>query len=278
MALRGFQVRSISLPSRLHTLKSTKIECQLQKLKSWHNPSSLSPTAPVTSETVQSGLLSLAGLCNSLSEIDTTKQSLEDSLENSIELIDSCNAIKETILMIRDNVQSLQSALRRKGCLDADIQHHISSYLCFRKKMHKSVQKSVKKLKNLKHSNADGNFWKFLTGYAVALFSSVLELLSRPVTKQGSWSLVSRLMLAKSSASARENSAGNEMGRVDFAVRSLQGRIRDKSVTGFDVQLVQKGLKNLDDAMEGIEIGLERSFRSLVEIRVKLLNILTDRL
>ncbi|KAK4429467.1 hypothetical protein Salat_1247200 [Sesamum alatum] len=281
MAVSQLHFRSISLPSRL---QPTGFESELQKLKSCV----LSNAVPVTSEGIQSGLLGLAELYNSVQELTqspATQQSLvlqhqqdgksvEDALEGSVELLDSCSTIRELVQMMRENVRALQSAFRRKGLDYSSIQNDINSYLCFRKKMNKCVAKNLKKLKNLEIKNGsndtDQSFIKALrevTGLNAAVLKSVLMFLSWPTAKNGGWNLVSRLMLNKSVSSVKEHSVVSEVGCVDLALNSSNSKV---------VVDVQRSLQNLDDRVEGIEVGLERLFRQLLQTRVALLNILTD--
>ncbi|KAL0351681.1 UNVERIFIED_CONTAM: hypothetical protein Scaly_1556800 [Sesamum calycinum] len=272
MATLQIHSRSISLPARLHPVNPTSFDqVDLQKLQ-------VSKTAvPVTSEGIQSGLLGLAELYNSVQELAQPRRdvkTIEESLSGSVELLDSCTAIRELFQMIRENVQALQSALRRKG-LDSSVQSDISSYFCFRKKMNKSVAKTLKALKNFESRNGNSgsfdNVFREVAGVTVAIFRSILVFLSSPTSaRSGGWSLVSRLVVAKPVA---ENGAVNEVGSVDFALSSLQGKLRSNGAKAVDVQ---KRLQNLEAVVEGFEGGLERVFRQLVQSRVTLLNILTD--
>ena len=55
-----YHLRSISLPSRLHHPHSIKIESELHKLKTWETL--LVSPAPLSAETVRTGLVGLADL------------------------------------------------------------------------------------------------------------------------------------------------------------------------------------------------------------------------
>lgn len=272
MAVSQIHVRSISLPSRLHPINSTGFEAELQKLKS--------ATTCVTSDTIQSGLVGLAELYNSIDELTqspSTQQSIKDSrsieeaLEGSVVLLDSCSTIRELVQIMRENVRALQSALRRKG-LDSGIQNDVASYICSRKRMNKCIKKGLKTLKNSENKiNASSvdeeslmRALREVHGLTIAIFKSALLFFSSSAIKSGGWNLVSRLMINKSA----DHSVVTEVGCVDFAVNDL--------LRNGDKQMVQKSLQNLDSCVEGIEAGFERMFRQLLQSRVNLLNIVTN--
>ncbi|KAL3638982.1 hypothetical protein CASFOL_016889 [Castilleja foliolosa] len=260
MAPSQMNFRSISLPSRLHPINSTGFESELQNLNSC-----ISINTPITSKAIQSSLLGLAQLYTSVDKHTQNHhqdgRSIEDSLESSIEFLDSCNNISELVQMIRENVQALQSALRRKGPAS---QNDVNSYFSFRKKMNKCIAKSLKTLKNFESKNGSD-----VDQVTIAVFKSILVFLSWPAGRSGGWNLVSRLMNAKST----ENGVISEVGCAD----SVLGALRNcSSNEGVDLQMVLRSLQNLDDCVEGIELGLQRLFRQLLQCRVTFLNILTD--
>ncbi|KAL2468138.1 hypothetical protein Fot_51663 [Forsythia ovata] len=295
MAISSAQIhlRSISLPSRLHP-NATKLEAELHKLKTQE----ISKKADcITSEGIQSGLLGLAELYNCVEELmqsPTTQQSLvqhdqggkivEESLESSVELLDSCGTIRELVVMIKEQVQDLQSALRRKG-QDSSIQNDTNKYFSFRKKMNKSIAKSLKKLKHIESKNgatlADNHnlsmairMLREVTNYAISILRSLLVFLSWPAaSSMGGWSFVSKI---KSVASHRNDDILSEVGSVDFALNSLNLRIKNNDSKAVDVQMACRKLQKLDASIEGFEAGLERLFRQMLQNRVTLLNILTD--
>ncbi|KAL8524288.1 hypothetical protein ACS0TY_014022 [Phlomoides rotata] len=261
MAISQTHFRSISLPSRLQS-KPTDLESDLQKLKSLQ--------VSATSEAIQSGLLRIAELYNSAEEISQChedEKSMEESLSGSVELLDGCNAIREVFQMMKENIQTLQSALRRK-VMDSSVQTYIHKYFCCRKRINKSIVKTLKTLKKseqMMRNNGDCAF-RELTRITMAIFKSILFLLSSRAS--GGFSLVSKLM------NRRENDGVvSEVESVELGLMSLQ---KTRSIEGIRVVEVQKKLQNLEAIVDGFDGGLERLFRQLLHIRVSLLNILTD--
>ncbi|GLT71257.1 hypothetical protein SLA2020_432900 [Shorea laevis] len=136
--------RSISLPSRTHP-SSVRLESVLSTLKSCQI-SSVSTAFPVGAETIQSGLVGLAELYNCLEELihsPLTQQALlryehrklvdEEVLDGSITLLDTCGAARDIVFTMKEHVQTLQSALRRKG-VDSRIESDIHAYMLFKRR------------------------------------------------------------------------------------------------------------------------------------------------
>ncbi|KAG5623216.1 hypothetical protein H5410_008434 [Solanum commersonii] len=119
-------VRSISFPSRSQP-EYLRVEIELKRLKTWESTSISSTTTPFSLNTIQQGLVGLAELYNcvqDLLESPMIQQALlkhqmgrlaEEALEASVGLIDSCSTTRELVLMMKEQVQDLQSALRRKN-------------------------------------------------------------------------------------------------------------------------------------------------------------------
>ncbi|XP_027078763.1 uncharacterized protein LOC113777992 [Coffea eugenioides] len=293
-----YTARSISLPSRLHP-NAIRFEAELNKLKNWE-ASSLSITEPLCEVAIQAGLVGLAELYNCTEDLmqSSTAQAaliqhqngivVEESLERSVELLDSCGIIRDLFFSVKEHVQELQSALRRKNG-DASIGKDIIRYLCFRKQVKKEVAKSLRSLKHMEsrigssHDVLDIDHhlamvirvFREVTVITTSVLRSLLFFLSSPAsarTKPSGWSLISKLMLTKS-AVANKSHVLNNMGCADLALTSLQGHIKNGGIKA-DVQLAGKQLQMLDTSIEGLETGVEGLFRQLVRYRVTLLNML----
>ncbi|GFY87814.1 hypothetical protein Acr_05g0014530 [Actinidia rufa] len=150
-------VRSISLPSWLNP-QSVKVEAELSKLKAWER--SLVSTLPLSAETIRAGLVGLVDLYNSVQDLilsPVTQKVLlqyqngilvEETLMGSLRLLDSCSAARDLLLMMKEQVQDLQSALRRKGG-DLSIGSSIDVYMSCKKKAKKAVAKCLRELRQM---------------------------------------------------------------------------------------------------------------------------------
>ncbi|KAF5960875.1 hypothetical protein HYC85_002084 [Camellia sinensis] len=141
----NYHVRFISSQARSHPT-ALRIEQQLNKLKIWKSSSSSS-----NAETIRIGLTGLGDLyicIEQLLALPLTQQAQKSQkrviklLEESVKYIDICSNTRDSILEIKSNLQTLQSALRRRKIGIA-----INDYKCSSKKMKKEVLKSLTELK-----------------------------------------------------------------------------------------------------------------------------------
>nr|AFK41499.1 unknown [Medicago truncatula] len=148
-----YHVRSNSFPSQSHP-SSTRIEQDLRKMKTWE------ATSTSTSDSITTGLSFLEDLYISLDDLlhmSSTQKAVshhqgekfvEELLDGSVKLLDICGITRDTMLQIKENVQSLHSALRRrKG--DSSIETSVAEYKFFTKKMKKNVAKLITSLKQM---------------------------------------------------------------------------------------------------------------------------------
>ncbi|KAL6959883.1 hypothetical protein U1Q18_040032, partial [Sarracenia purpurea var. burkii] len=264
------------LPSRLHPLASIKVEVELKKLRTWER--SLVSTNPLCAETIKTSLVGLAELYGCVEELihsQVTKQALlqhqhgiliEDALERSIGLLDSCSVARDLLSMMKENLQDLQSGLRRKGG-DSSIESNILAYTCCRKKVKKEAKKSLQALKHIKsiiQSSYPIDLNQYLlmvievlrevTSITISVLRSLLLFLSVPASKirPSGWSLISKLVLTRTVALERGLEIFNEVGSVDLALQSLRERIR-RNDAKIDVQMERRRLQAFDASLEGLE-------------------------
>ena len=288
-------VRSISLPARVHP-SSIRVGAVLNRLKSIQI-SSASTVASFGAETIQNGLVGLAELYSCVEELihsPLTQQALlryedgklvEQVLDGSVTLLDTCGNARDIIFTMKEHVQSLQTTLRRKR-VDSRIDSDIHAYMCFRKKVKKDIAQCFKALKQMErkvdfssplHSASDhhlsmvASVLREASAITISILKSLLLFLSMPTMKTRS--LISRLMPMRLLSSEKGQKIINEVGSVDIALYSLHGHLRNNDAKA-DVQLAQRMLETLHLSVEGLEHGLDCIFRSLVQNRVSFLNIL----
>ncbi|XP_057492428.1 uncharacterized protein LOC130778026 [Actinidia eriantha] len=284
-----YPIRSISLPSRLNP-QSIKVEAELNKLKAWET--SLVSTIPLCAETVRTGLVGLAELYICVEDLilsPITQQALlqhqngvivEEALEGSIGLLDSCSVARDLLSMTKEHVQDLESVLRRKGG-DLSVGSNIDAYMCCRKKVKKEIGKGLRELKKSENrigSNPLFDVNQYLSMVVrvlreasfitISVLRSLMLFLSMPAswTRPGGWSLISKLVLT------RRSEIFNEVGSVDIVLKSLHGGIRSNDAK-INVQRTMQRLQALDATIKGLEGGLDCLFRRLIQNRVSLLNI-----
>nr|VDD39591.1 unnamed protein product [Brassica oleracea] len=240
-------IRSISLPSRIHH-PSAKFQAALSQLQTCQNSSS-------DSQSLQVSLFSLSELYHSLHQLNhslPTAQA-ELSLDVSATLLDSCDAARNLIINLKEHLLNLHSALRRKG---KSMEVQIKEYFAFRKKIKKETSKLILGLKKLDGSET--------TALAVSLLRSLFIFLSTTTsmkTNTCTLKFVSKLIGGGRSSS----SIMSELQNLDLVLRS----------DGDNSKEVKKTLEILEERTEGLEAALDSLFKSLVQYRVYLLNILT---
>ncbi|CAL5197424.1 unnamed protein product [Lathyrus oleraceus] len=266
-------LRSISLPTRIHP-SSQRVEALLNHLKPKNSTQFLSRT--FEADTIHSDLVVLAELYNCMEDLFCSQQTqqallhyqngklVEDSLGGSVTLLDACSSSRELLLNLKQHVQTIQSAIRRRrGNSTSSIESSIYEYDCFRKKAKKEILKQLcdmkrmeNKVKVLSLMGQDQNLI-FLAGVlreastiTTSIFRSLLLFISMPRlrTTKGS-SLISKLNPSRLFSPEKEHK------NTDFAS-------------------FLRMLETLNDSVCDLEGGLDCIFRCLVRNRVSFLNML----
>lgn len=153
------------------------------------------------------------------------KTLVEEALESSVELLDAGKNAREIIMNMKEQVQNLLSALRRRCGDHSSLEENIQANINFRKKSRKDIAKNLRALKKTENKvqlfdTADHirviKLLRESSAITVSIFCSILLFLSLPEmkTKNGGWSLIRKLIPAASSS----KQIFNEVGSVDLAV------------------------------------------------------------
>ncbi|XP_050918066.1 uncharacterized protein LOC127135381 [Lathyrus oleraceus] len=268
-------LRSISLPTRIHP-SSQRVEALLNHLKPQNSSQSLSRTFSFEADTIQSDLVVLAELYNCMEELFRSQQTqqallhyqngklVEDSLGGSVTLLDACSSSRELLLNLKQHVQTIQSAIRRRrGNSASSIESSIYEYDCFRKKAKKEISKQLFEVKRMENKvkvfslmGQDQNMiflaevLREASIITISIFRSLLLFISIPrlkTTKEPS--LISKLN------PSRLFSPEKKQKNTDFAS-------------------ILRMLETLNDSVCDLEAGLDCIFRCLVRNRVSFLNML----
>ncbi|GLT71258.1 hypothetical protein SLA2020_432910 [Shorea laevis] len=282
-----YHVRSVSFPSRSHPT-TLRLEEELNKLKTGEATYSASTADSICKSLV--GLEELYKCMDDLLNMSSAQQVLsqnqhekyvEELLDGSVRLLDICGITRDTVLQIKEHVQALQSALRRRSKGDSSIESNINNYTLLKKKMKKDAKKLITALKQMEnkwaalpaldldhHLSAVIKVIREVCAMNVSIFQSLLLFLTAPVSKPkaSGWSMVSKLMHKGVIACEEKQENVNEMEAVDAALRTL---CRNASTT-------HKSLEDLEMSMEEMENCLECLFRRLIKTRASLLNIVSQ--
>jgi len=236
MASNNYHVRSNSFPSQSHP-NTSRIEQELTKMKTWE------ATSTSTSHSITNGLSFLENLYISLEDLlnmSSTQKAIahhrgekfvEELLDGSVKGLDICSITRDTMLQIKENVQSLHSSLRRrKG--DSSIETSVAEYKLFTKKMKKNVTKLITSLKRMESKfgassflNQDQDLVAVITvireviAMNLSIFQSVLSFLvgSSSKSKATKW-----LNLMHKRVICEENMENfNELKCVEASLRNL---------------------------------------------------------
>ncbi|XP_021691039.2 uncharacterized protein LOC110672546 [Hevea brasiliensis] len=200
---------------------------------------------------------------------------LHNLLDGSVRILDICGITRDVMLQFKDQVQALQSALRRRKGYSS-IEGSIASYSCFTKKMKKEAKKSIAVLKQmgskLKASPLQDHhliqLFKEVIAMSSSVFQSLFSFLSTSKPKQNRWSMVSKLMQKGAQACEEKQEIVNQLESVDAA-------LSEKPHFG-QMQIAQKRLEALEISIQDIENCLESVFKHLIKTRASILNIISQ--
>ncbi|CAM8923948.1 unnamed protein product [Rhodiola kirilowii] len=261
----SFHARSVSLPSRPHPTvpEYDEILCRLNS----------SDSASSSSSSIRNHLDALQDLHNCVDSLILLPESqnalarecsgkwVDEVLDGSLRLLDVCEIAKDSLLMTKECTHELQSSLRRKG----EDSKEAGKYLAGRKAVKKLIQKTLRGLQTTKNEQ-DTCFTVSMLIEVEKVTLSALESLLSFVSGPKDQSLVSKLMLSKSSKSE----SANEFEQMDASMQSI---VKHKAV-GTDN--IQTDVADLQLSIEDLEAGVECLYRHLIKTRVTILNIVSN--
>ncbi|KAF5960873.1 hypothetical protein HYC85_002082 [Camellia sinensis] len=172
---------------------------------------------------------------------------------------------------MKEKVLGLQLVLRSKGgdCIESDM----NAYTLCKKRVKKEAAKCLGALKQMEKKFGsstdllDVNHYLSVvirvlgevTSATISVLRSLLlfMLLTTSTTKPSGWSLISKLILTRSSTSERgSDKIFNEVESVDVALHSLHRCIPSNDAK-IDVEMARKRLQKLDGSIEGLEARLD---------------------
>ncbi|XP_057966361.1 uncharacterized protein LOC131156575 [Malania oleifera] len=288
-----FHVRSVSLPSRSHPL-NLHFEEHLSRLRAYDGTSS-------TLSSICSKIGVLTDLFNCIHDLlllphiqkkttthDCHKQFVDNALNGSLRLLDVCGTTKDALVQTKESTQELQSVLRRRRGSELVLENEIGEHLASGKKVRKSIQMSLRKLKGMEKKCAvspldkghDVVAWVCLFTELEAVTFSVFESLlsyipgQRVRSRSSGWPLFSKMMHPKHTECEEEASDISEFEKVDSELRTLIVSCRKGKSKNVHVENVQRSLGKLESSIQDLEEGIDCLSRHLIRARVALLNIL----
>ncbi|KAF8013178.1 hypothetical protein BT93_I1149 [Corymbia citriodora subsp. variegata] len=269
-----FHARSVSLPSKPNPL-IPQAEEHLRRIKS-------SGATACSFSSVSNTISSVVDFYDSVEDLllfpDTqhafVQEGGDEVLERSLSLLDLCSTAKDVIAQTKENMQELQSTLRRRWGDDLALRSKIEAYLTSRKKAKKTIQNSLKNLKIKSiFSSADQSGMTTVSMLREAeevTLGSIESLLTLVHGKSRSCSFFGKLMHSKRVV-ADEKASNSELEKVDSAVHTLLSHKNGKSI---QMNYVQKILGEIESRIHDLEEEVECLIRRLIKTRVSLLNIL----
>ncbi|CAL0329248.1 unnamed protein product [Lupinus luteus] len=280
--------RSNSLPSKPHPII---LQCN-EHLARLEGASSDATSSSLLSHKLN-GLQDLHNCLEKLVQLPLTQEAIihgsqekwvEELLDGSLRLLDTCSATKDALIHTKECTRELQSIIRRRRGGERELIVEAKKFLNSRKVVRKAIFKGLENLKgsyaNKSSFSISNKDYQTVASFSLlkevevttfSIFESLLNFISGSAhSKRISWSLVSKIMQSKRVPYSQKVDE-NEFANVDAALQFLAINMTSKSNEFDDLQ---NKLTRLGSCIQDLEEGLESLFRSLIKIRVALLNIL----
>ncbi|KAL6317835.1 hypothetical protein AAG906_030589 [Vitis piasezkii] len=268
---KTYHVRSISLPCRPHPLIS-QLKEEIKELRAWES---------------KLGERTSAWLCEGLSRLRTVHYSLDDILqlpqtqellrrqpaavekllEDFLGFVDLYGRFQTSVLALKEEQSAAQVAIRRRD------ESKVALFVKAQKRMNKDMGKLVSTVRSTgRFPNGDGELISIIRDVnqvtvlvSVALFNGVS---SSWASRKFPWK---GLRLSKTAKRVKVEECIQEFQQVGIDI--FWGL---KKKGNEEVRIDLKRMQALENCIRGIELCSERVFRSLINTRVSLLNILTQ--
>ncbi|KAL1215612.1 hypothetical protein V5N11_024166 [Cardamine amara subsp. amara] len=270
--------RSISLPTRLIHPKEQRFEEELKKIQALNFSSS-------TSSRIQLGLAKLVHLYDFVNEqvicspqgqkalhLCHLTKLVEHALDESILLLDVSDITRDLIETFMEQIQDLQSALRRRRGDLSNVQSEIQTYITFQKKFKNAA---ARQLKSLARTQTKKKSPVIKQSSDLDQHSSMVSIILRQ-SNTSTISIFQSLLQFLSSSDENQKENG-EIGCVENSIiRFVYGRIIGRKIVKvIDAQTMLGRLAMLNLSLEAIKDELSYLSRRLIQHRASLLNIIT---
>ncbi|ERM96391.1 hypothetical protein AMTRI_Chr09g35700 [Amborella trichopoda] len=269
-----YHVRSNSMPSGTHPLFRQLNEKLL----------SINDSAQHTAECLADSLLELYDVFDDLLQLPQTldalhseDKSVNEMLDDSLNLLDVCSVMRDAISRLREQHQIILSFLRRRDYTRMEGQAHVSA----RRKMNKELEKCLSTLKRTfrsissqlpqNHSIQNEEVEVALSQVGSASLFVCESHLLRFKTPKKRKSIISTILRSKS---RQQNEGNNESECANASICALythSGKVDETCAKD-----VQRKLASLDKCMRNIDDRLGCINNRLIRSRVSLLNIITN--
>ncbi|XP_062100807.1 uncharacterized protein LOC133806732 [Humulus lupulus] len=266
---------------------TTSVEEQLSRLRTSSEATTTTSTSSSSSSLICNRLSGLKDLHESFDDLLQlqlqakqaleTKKTLEQVLDGSLRLLDSCATTRDIFSMIKQTLQELQSSLRRKrGSDQSGFENEVNSYMLSKKKvLTKMITKCLKNVMMTKDSNnSSSDLFSLVQEATCEVFQSLLGFISRPKIRSSPRSYLA-LKLFRSRKVACEGEVyifATQLEKIDATLMVLKA---NKDIKIVQVKQVLKELESLESTIQELDENLECIFRCLMKTRVSLLNIYT---
>ncbi|KAH7847841.1 hypothetical protein Vadar_030785 [Vaccinium darrowii] len=269
-------IRSTSLPCRSHPLISQLKDNLIHLKSSWAAAGSKPDTAWLCDglallKTVHDYLDDILHLPQTQDSLRRNPDWIEKLLEDFLRFVDAYGIFQTLVFALKQEHSAAQVAVRKKD------ESKIEMYAKAMRKMEKEMSDLVSTVGCITRINSTNNF---ICNVDAELVEVILDV--KDVTVLVSTVLFSGI--SSSLVSKKPSWIGLRLGskgRVEEGIQEFKQVGTECCLWGLrkkgdeEVRMVLKRMSELEDCIVKIEIGSEKVFRSLINTRVSLLNVLT---